>query len=164
MVLTSRTPPSLGGGVTGRGGASTAFGITWTGVPPGSRRRTSDAAMRLTAVHVTGARRMPVRAAAQVGTGPIPPQSECTVTTVGTPRRESTPTSGAVNGATTETWACTRSKSSTLIRRPSISERARMTCTGPVSALVSPSAVRGVEVSTVTLAPLRACRCARPAT
>ena len=107
---------------------------------------------------------MPVRAAAHEGTGPIPLHSECTVTTVGTPRRDSTPTNGAVNGATTETWACIRSKSSTLVRMPSISERARMTCTGPVSALVSPSAVRGVEVSTVTLSPLSACRCARPVT
>ena len=39
-----------------------------------------------------------------------------------------------------------------------------MTSTGPASALVSPSAVRGVEVSTVTLSPLSACRCASPAT
>jgi hypothetical protein len=125
---------------------STAFESTDTRTRFGSCAASWVAATRLTAVHDTGALRSPAAAAATPGRGPIAFHIECTVTTVGTPLRAAIAASGAVNGATTETCACTTSKAPKSNVAASRNDLARMTRTRPVLSWSSD----GVEVKMVT--------------
>ena len=139
IVLTSRTgSPGSVARVRARGRTSTAFGSTSTSVPAGSRVARSSAATRLTEVQRTGAVRSPASWAAAVGSGPIRLHSECTVTIVGTPRRAAAATSGAVNGATTETCACSTSYDASSATDTSRRDRTRCTCDGAGVVAVPP--------------------------
>ena len=86
------------------------------------------------------------------------------MTTTGTPRRAARPTTGAVNGATTDMCACTTSNAARSRAPTSHAVRARRTRTGPRSWATRPSAAAGVEVSTVTSSPRAAWRAASEAT